>query len=29
MENLEMEAITAARVANEEGLGFCPGMWDW
>ena len=29
MENLEMEAITAARVANEEGLGFCPGMWEW
>ena len=24
MENLEMEAITAARGANEEGLGFCP-----
>ena len=24
MENLEMEAITAARVANEERLGFCP-----
>lgn len=29
MENLEMEAITAARVANEERLGFCPGMWEW
>ena len=24
-----MEAITAARVANEERLGFCPGMWEW
>ena len=24
MEDLEMEAITAARVANEERLGFCP-----
>ena len=24
MENLEMEAITATRVANEERLGFCP-----
>ena len=24
MEDLEMEAITAARVANEEVLGFCP-----
>ena len=29
MEDLEMEASTAARVANEEGLGFCPGMWEW
>ena len=29
MEDLEMEAITAARVANEERLGFCPGMWEW
>ena len=25
MEDLEMEAITAARVANEERLGFVPG----
>ena len=24
MEDLEMEAITAARVASEERLGFCP-----
>ena len=24
IEDLEMEAITAARVANEERLGFCP-----
>ena len=24
LEDLEMEAITAARVANEERLGFCP-----
>ena len=24
MEDLEMEAITAARVANEERLGFLP-----
>ena len=24
MEDLEMEAITAARGANEERLGFCP-----
>ena len=24
MEDWEMEAITAARVANEERLGFCP-----
>ena len=29
MEDLEMEASTAARVANEERLGFCPGMWEW
>lgn len=27
MEDLEMEASTAARVSNEERLGFCPGMW--
>ena len=24
MEDLEMEASTAARVASEERLGFCP-----
>ena len=24
MEDLEVEAITAARVASEERLGFCP-----
>ena len=30
MEDLEMEAITAARVANEERLGFLPpDMWEW
>ena len=29
LEDLEMEAITAARVANEERLVSAPDMWEW